>query len=252
MSSVVANTTTRFASAAGQYVSESRRPLVSLAFIAPLLVLYEGGVLLLGARAVRNGVDVWLRGLLDHAGLGHYFLLPVLTVAILLAWHHATRERWHVSAGTLYGMAIECCALAALLVGLGYLQGAAMAALERGPVAAAMFPAERLRVLGRLIGFFGAGIYEEVLFRLMLLPLAMGLIGLLGIKVGARNCAAVILTSLTFSAAHYVGPQGESLEWYSFAFRFFAGGLFAVLFVYRGFGIAAGTHALYDIVAGLL
>ena len=32
---------------------------------------------------------------------------------------------------------------------------------------------------------------------------------------------------------------------------FLAGGFFAVLFVYRGFGIAAGTHALYDIFVGL-
>ena len=66
-----------------------------------------------------------------------------------------------------------------------------------------------------------------------------------------RNLGAVVITSLLFSAAHYIGPQGDSWQLYSFVFRFLAGGFFAVLFVYRGFGIAAGTHALYDIFVGL-
>lgn len=252
MSNVVAHTTGRLTAAFHDYVSESRRPLVSLAFIAPLLALYEGGVLVLGAQAVRNGVDVWLRSLLDHLGLGHYFLLPVLTVALLLAWHHATRDPWQVSATTLYGMLLECGGLAMLLISLGYIQGAAMAALDQAPAVAQIFPAERLRLLGRLIGFFGAGIYEEVLFRLMLLPAMVGLIALLGVRPTLGNLTAIAATSFIFSMAHYVGPQGDTLEWYSFAFRFLAGGFFSVLFVYRGFGIAAGTHAAYDIIAGLI
>ena len=61
----------------------------------------------------------------------------------------------------------------------------------------------------------------------------------------------MLLTSLLFSAAHYRGPHGESFEAFSFWFRFTAGALFAVLFVCRGFGIAAGTHAMYDILVSL-
>jgi hypothetical protein len=33
-------------------------------------------------------------------------------------------------------------------------------------------------------------------------------------------------------------------------FRFAAGMLFCVVFLFRGFGIAVGTHALYDVFAG--
>jgi hypothetical protein len=61
----------------------------------------------------------------------------------------------------------------------------------------------------------------------------------------------VLLTSAIFSAAHYVGPHGDLLDAFSFLFRFTAGAFFAVLFVFRGFGIAAGTHALYDIFVSL-
>jgi hypothetical protein len=63
---------------------------------------------------------------------------------------------------------------------------------------------------------------------------------------------SVLLTSLLFSAAHYIGPLGDAFELYSFAFRALAGIFFATLFVVRGFGIAAGAHAAYDMLVGLL
>jgi len=61
-----------------------------------------------------------------------------------------------------------------------------------------------------------------------------------------------VASSLLFSAAHYVGPLGERFELYSFTFRTLAGMFFAVLFIVRGFGIAAGTHAVYDVLVGLI
>ena len=50
------------------YWVESQRPLASLVFIAPLLVIYEAGLLVLGRHAVQNGADVWLRSLLHWLG----------------------------------------------------------------------------------------------------------------------------------------------------------------------------------------
>ena len=109
--------------ASGYYWQQSRRPLTCLAFVSPLLALYEVGVLWLGPLAMRNGADVWLRQLLDLLGFGQYFLLPVLTVAILLGWHHATRQTWQVVPGVLYGMVAECLLLAIALVVIARLQG---------------------------------------------------------------------------------------------------------------------------------
>jgi hypothetical protein len=57
---------------------------------------------------------------------------------------------------------------------------------------------------------------------------------------------------LLFSAAHYIGPLGDSFALYSFTFRAVAGLFFAMLFLLRGFGIAAGTHFFYDLLVGLL
>jgi hypothetical protein len=61
------------------YWEESARPLAGLAFVAPLLLAYEAGVLWLGPDAIRNAADVWLRNLLDLLGFPQYFLLPVIT-----------------------------------------------------------------------------------------------------------------------------------------------------------------------------
>ena len=57
-----------------RYARESRRPLASLAFVIPLLLLYEGGIIILGPQAVRNGADVWLRQFLDTLGFSQYLL----------------------------------------------------------------------------------------------------------------------------------------------------------------------------------
>ncbi len=63
---------------------------------------------------------------------------------------------------------------------------------------------------------------------------------------------AVVLSSLLFAAAHHVGPYGERpILWSRFVFRTLAGVFFSVVYVYRGFGIAAGSHAAYDIMVGV-
>ena len=226
------------------YWSLSRTPLTSLLFAMPLVLAYEGGVLLLGRGSPRNGADVWLRQLLDALGFGAYFLLPTLTVIGLLAWHHIEHDEWRFSPAVLAGMALECLVWAAALIGVARLQErlwplAAAAAVDEG-------------VLARLVAFCGAGLYEEVLFRLLLLPVLAWSFERLGFSTVPAACWAVVTSSLLFSAAHYVGPLGDSFAIYSFTFRFLAGLFFALLFSIRGFGVAAGTHAVYDILVGLV
>jgi len=76
------------------------------------------------------------------------------------------------------------------------------------------------------------------------------------LRCGATHPAAlgwaVLLTSGLFSLAHYVGPLGDAFDFYSFVFRTLAGIFFAVVFLVRGFGIAAGTHAVYDMLVGVV
>ena len=224
------------------YWSISRTPLTSLVFTLPLVAAYEGGVLMLGRGTARNGADVWLRTLLDQAGFGAYFLLPVLTIIGLLAWHHVEHDRWRWSGGILAGMAVECGFWAVILVGVARLQD------RFWPLAAGV--AEGF--LARFVAFCGAWLYEEVLFRLLLMPALAWCCGRLGARQPAAAIQAIVGSSLLFSLAHYVGPLGDAFDPYSFTFRFLAGMFFAVLFSLRGFGIAAGSHAAYDMLVGLV
>ena len=229
------------------YHEESRRPLASLVFVIPLLVVYEVGGVVLGPEAMRNAVDGWLRELLRLLGFSQYFLLPLLTCAILLGWHHLSGQAWRVASGVWSGMWVESAALAmVLVVGARYLSTWSLSVEGRAVVAGSW--------VDQCVSFLGAGIYEELLFRLMLLPIAIGLFRMVGFARPMYLGTAVVCTSLLFSAAHYDWflAAGEPFEPTSFTFRALAGGFFSGLFLWRGFGIAVGTHALYDIFVTFL
>jgi len=232
-----------------EYAAESARPLVSMVFIAPLLIVYEFGVVLLGPHALRNGADSWLRYSLEYIGFGQYFLLPILTCGILLAWHHTRRDAWSLQSTVLTTMLLESMLFALILFGLAHVQRTLFGCVAN-TLSCASVSGTTQSPMSRMVGYCGAGIYEELLFRLIMLSAIAGVLRWAGFPGRASWLWAIIASSLVFSAAHYqlfrVG--GYAFDWYSFSFRFTAGTFFAILFVTRGFGIAAGAHALYDIL----
>jgi hypothetical protein len=99
----------------------------------------------------------------------------------------------------------------------------------------------------------GAGLYEELLFRV----LVVGALAALarrswGWAPWAAGALAAVVGALIFSAFHYIGPYGDPLTLGSFTFRAIAGLVFSGLYLVRGFGIAAWSHALYDVVLSVL
>jgi hypothetical protein len=247
------------------YWRTSKQPWTSLVFIAPMLILYETGVILLGSVATRNGADVWLRTFLDMIGFGQYFLLPALVCGILLAWHFLTRAPWTIRGRVLGLMLVESLIFGWLLLIIAQAQGAvfgSLSAATTNEILAAASPGGN-GLFSRVIGYLGAGIYEELLFRLMLLPVVIAICKACGCSERSSVILAIVLVSLAFSAAHYkldvtLGPwhvatqYGDTWSLYTFTFRFLAGVFFAVLFQLRGFGIAAGSHAFYDLAVALL
>jgi hypothetical protein len=228
----------------------TRRPLNGLLFLVPLLLLYEYGVHYFGGAAaieVRNGADYWMRSGLAQLGLGHNWLLPVLPAAGLLIWQVAGKYRWKIAFDTFLGMLAESLLFAMLLVLIGRLMQCAShvptAALAVGPISPDAWK--------RAVGFVGAGIYEEFLFRLCLLPLLFGAIRLLRLPRSAALAVAIVADAALFAAAHYVGPGADAFDQFTFLFRSVAGMYFALLCVSRGFGITVGAHAAYDLLVGL-
>ena len=74
--------------------------------------------------------------------------------------------------------------------------------------------------------------------------------------VGMRRffalAVALGVSSFLFSAAHHIPPYGDPLQLGVFTFRLLAGVFFGLLFWFRGFAVAAYTHALYDIYVLIL
>lgn len=239
--------------AADDYWLLARQPLHSLLFLLPLLAVYEAGVVKFGTGGdeLRNGADYWMRTGLRMAGLEHAWTLPALVVGLLLVWQICGRFRWGVYPSTLLGMLAESALFGVCLIVLGQLQEMAF----RQHLPACLPPVQSIARPGtasQAICYIGAGIYEEVLFRLCLLPVAFGLLRLVRVPRVAALLGAIVLTSSLFAAAHYVGPAAEPWAVYSFTFRALAGGFFAGLFVLRGFGITVGAHAAYDLLVGVL
>jgi membrane protease YdiL (CAAX protease family) len=234
------------------YFSATRHPWPCTLFVLPLLAAYEGGVLLLGEEdpeTLRNGADAWLRSALAGLGLPQLFWAPALLVALCLLWCWVRyRDCPRDLLGVCIGMAAESVAFAlglwGLSRGLGPLLDQFGIQLELGP------PADQ--PLTQIIGFVGAGIYEEMLFRLLLFSFLVWGLRLALVPRPLNILLAALGSATLFSAAHHLGPYGEDFDGYTFLFRTLAGVYFALLYQLRGFGIAVGAHAGYDVLVGVL
>jgi hypothetical protein len=232
------------------YLTATRHPCACLLFLLPLLVAYEAGVVWLGGTrpdALRNGADAWLRWGLTQAGLKQTYWMPIFLALWFLVWAWLRRaDRPKDLLGALTGMVLESVVFALGLWGLSQGLGRVLDHFHAPSLAVG-----RQETVSQVVTYVGAGIYEEAVFRLLLFSLlrrtllAVQAPWLLAVGFGAMASAAC------FSAAHHVGPFGEPFESAAFLFRLVAGLYFAMLYQFRGFGIAAGTHACYDVLVGV-
>ncbi len=230
-----------------RYYLDSRSPRYSFLFAFPLLVAYEviAWALSPDREGVRNGADVvfksvflWLGG--PRAVLAFEVGLVVIgSIVVIRDWR---RHPGGLRAGVFAGMVAESTALAILVgVVLGRLTAALVQYL-------AVPDPQPFDLSTKLMISLGAGFYEELLFRVVL----VGALAALGTRVlmwtpRVAGVVACVVGALLFSAFHYVGPYGDHLQLSSFVFRFLAGLTFSALYLLRGFGVTAWTHALYDI-----
>jgi hypothetical protein len=215
------------------------------------LAAYEAGVLWLGGtqpEALRNGADTWLRWGLEALGIHALYCTPALIVGLFLGWSLLRRgDRPQRLAWTGLGMLVESGLFALGLWGLSRGLGPLLDSLD---VRLSWQLSDR--TLEPIITFVGAGIYEEVLFRLLLIFLLSCVLKGAEVPALLATPLVTVASALLFSAAHHVGPYGEPFDGYVFLFRALAGLYFALLYQVRGFGIAVGAHVGYDILVGVL
>tara|TARA_Y100001960_G_scaffold130370_1_gene138663 strand:- start:514 stop:882 length:369 start_codon:yes stop_codon:yes gene_type:complete len=104
-------------------------------------------------------------------------------------------------------------------------------------------------ILQQVILAVGAGIYEEFLFRVLLISGLSSIIGFVFLwEEKGSNIAALIIAAAIFSGFHFMGDYGDYFTMELFLLRFFAGVILGILYYVRGFGITAYAHSIYDLI----
>ena len=182
-----------------------------------------------------------LRWFFSLFGATGAYLPGAALIVVLLVWHIASGDPWKVATGPILGMAGESILLAVPLLflhrwlpGLRAVSGSGASPLDN------------------LLLNVGAGIYEELVFRLIIISmLNLLLIDIFHLRQVAGVAIAVIVSSVLFGLVHYPPIGADTWSTSEFAFRTAAGAYLAAVFVLRGFGLAVGCHIVYDVIAFL-
>jgi membrane protease YdiL (CAAX protease family) len=235
------------------YLRATRSAYYGVVAALPLLLAYE--LLLMAAGSgpggqVRNAGDVWLRTLLAslevqpaHATL---VMILLLLLALPLLRHRGVPLR-PAFLLVMLGEAFVYSLMLGLLINiiLEFIFSAIPSAILSRALIPAALPMQPGTAQGLALSL-GAGLFEEFIFRVLLLG---GLLALTRLVLPHHlgTVVAIVLAALLFSAAHYLGPLGDPFTLSSFLFRFVAGLLFTALYYLRGFGVTAFAHAFYDV-----
>lgn len=229
-----------------RYFSTTHTLLYSYLISLPLLLLYEVLIFIAqpdSEQVVRISVDVWIKTL--FANFGQDVISITLIFVALLGIYVLYRERERLSSVRLSyfgGMLVEATAYAFVLSIL--ISTTVSNLLQIVQVS----PIESLSLLQKMALSLGAGLYEELFFRVILVSALLWIFDRFFAKRMAAYITAILLAAVIFSLVHFVGSMGDPFTLGAFLFRFLFGLALNAIYVWRGFGMAAWTHAIYDLM----
>ncbi|MBS0198488.1 MAG: CPBP family intramembrane metalloprotease [Planctomycetes bacterium] len=231
------------------YAALSTRPLYVLCFLLPFMVLYEVGsfkylrdsgrgvIETIGARKI-------LAGFFETFGIASFHIPPLVLCAVLIVWHVLLGDAWKIKGRVIVGMALE-----SVLWTLPLLVFALTFFVRRPPAFIGAEAFADLSMPARLTLSAGAGVYEELLFRLIIISVVHFIVvDLLQGSRGVGYTMGGVISAVAFAMAHNISHPGGGTDLGLFAYYALAGLYFAGLFVFRGFGMVVATHALFDAV----
>ena len=224
------------------YWRYSRSAYYSAVAALPLLVIYE--ILIVISQSpywgIRNAADVWIRTFLMAFDLqAQHITFVLIGISLALIPIAKSRARGIKLKANYFALMFAECLAFSLVLGVLLQSILRLGGLSSGGPGSGLMQNLALSV--------GAGLFEEIIFRVILLNLLFLLLSPLLKKKVVAAVVSVLLASFLFSLSHYVGTMADTWQLYSFMFRWAAGLLFTVLYFVRGFAITSYTHALYDI-----
>jgi hypothetical protein len=220
-----------------RYADESRTLGNSALVTAPVVLLYEVGLLLLGDRGPQNAAGALIDRGLMALGRPGALAVNLLVLAGFLVFAIRRRPRKATPLGLLVPVILESAAYACVL-------GASLRISQRLPLGPALPEGTEGVVLA-----LGAGFYEELVFRLVAVGGTLVLLDrLFGRPSPWLVLVVLVVSAVGFSAFHHAGPGSERFTASAFVARSVAGVLLGALFILRGFGVACYTHVIYDLL----
>jgi len=213
---------------------------LNLFLILPLLIVYEIGIRLTGLD-LRNAAEMilkdfyWLMGG-EYARYFHWILALIIVACFV---KNASRDRPFVT--IFFTILLESLVLA-LILGpiLSFLVGGMLLQYDLTSTKA---------LSSSILLSVGAGVYEEIVFRFLLLGGLFAICKhLFQFPSVLAAAAALVVSSVLFSLYHHIGPFAQAITTPVFVFRLVAGLALGLVFIFRGFGVAVYLHAFYDIL----
>tara|TARA_B100000959_G_scaffold68598_1_gene72647 strand:+ start:72 stop:830 length:759 start_codon:yes stop_codon:yes gene_type:complete len=230
-----------------KYSELSREPLYMLVFLLPLIIFYEIALYSSNAHIHIKAREHLVRffELFDMPFTQGLWLGGIAIITTLFIWHLFTGDRWKIQLHIIGGMAAEAIAFTVPLVVFGAVLGGYVAATTNSQIGS-------LDAFDKIAVSVGAGLYEEFLFRMILIAGIHTIVcnvfkqsEVVGLGIG------IFVSAILFALYHDL-PNAGTLSPIVLFFFFGAGVYLGFLYVIRGFGIAAATHAVYDVIATIL
>jgi len=214
----------------------------SLIVIFPLFLAYEVGVMFSSSV---NGVDFVTRHVfaaVDRDRERYLLVQLVLALGFLGYVLYARRQRDFARPQVMH-LLLEA-AIYALTLGsfIVFLMQDVLGFVLDGRAAMALGEMGEAVVIS-----LGAGVHEELVFRLGLMAGGAALLAWSGMRHGVAMCLALLGSALVFSLAHHIGPHGDPFQAGVFVYRALAGVIFGLIFYFRSLAHAVYTHFLYDL-----
>ena len=227
------------------YLRQTNGLLYSYLISIPLLLLYEILILISQPQGniARISVDVWFKSFFTYFGLNA--ISTTLIVAAFIGGIIVYKKRTELKSvrKNYLLLMIGEATLYAILVALIVSNVVDFILLQSANGLTGDFNKLQLIALS-----LGAGLYEELFFRVILVSFLIFIFQKIFKNKSYASGVAIVVAALIFSGVHYVGDFADLWLLSSFLFRFLFGLALNLIYVIRGFGMAAWTHAIYDLI----
>jgi hypothetical protein len=227
-------------------------PLVQAAALLPVVLFYEIAVAIVGVSdRSKPLLDVWFSRLLSHVGLTAHFLPGVLVLAVLLVMHLWRRDPWQLRGADLWRLWGQALLWTVPMIILYLLFTLPFA--RRLAATLSLFEVGGGGGFSEIVVGVGAGLFEEFLFRLVLVSLVLLLMQkLFRTPAAAAQIVAICLAAAVFAIAHPPGSGNDAKAQLEFLYRVAQGIYLGAVYLRHGFATATIAHAAFNTVAVLM